>query len=1173
VFLKQLEMTGFKSFAQTVRIELGPGLTAIVGPNGSGKSNIVDAVRWVLGEQSARAIRGTKSEDVIFAGSAMRRPLGMAEVTLVLDNTDRRVAIDLAEISAARRLYRSGETEYLLNRRRTRLRDVLDVAGQAGLGPDSYCVVGQGAIDQLALQRPQERRALIADAADIRRFEARLAEIESDLLQTQQNALRISAVTAEVRPQLDRLRVQADRAQRHRDVRDEVEQLAVAWYGRALPEGRERLAEAERRGRALSARAEELRATLGEIDRRRAALHGEAAAARQRMAAASVALQDHRARREKERLERAAVAERLQSVETRSSALRLELADAEAEHAAAKAALERSSASLKDSQTATPVAADDHDVREARAYLDEARSLASRVQAAAQRSQAALVAIEREDFQLRARLEGLAASAGQRAEAEERQAALIAAIGEADARRQALELDLAAVEERIARARIDAARDAAKRESAGAALREARRALDGLLGEERAIAGLNTAPRGSSARLLSAVVDVPLRYRRAIAAALGTAAQYQVVAAKDTAWFVDDGQRGPDVEPVLVPDSATNEPADGDDFRAWVARIIGDAQPYELAIDLVTARGANAFVRRYLGTTIVVASLAEARSVAQRLREAVSAGAPRVPFHVASADGHCLGADGEHRVGLRAADDRAVELEERKSALAIRIADARRQVAALEEEFRATSEAGAATREAMGTEEAERVRIVARVKEIEGGLTSLRGQLDAESKRLARLDPSGASAEIEGRIAANAKRAAATRAELEGILADLRDREAAVGRAEEGLRAAMDRHATASVERALAEERLARMVDAVQRDSREVDRLAARIQTLQSELTRLDREGEVLRLRLDGLNDSIAAWDAKVAAEEANLAAESQAAAANVEAAEATAREFESVQTELADARAEQASAGADAEHARGIVARLEAEASGVAEALGVDAVAVLQGTSRRPDLGALDSDTLERRLLRAQRELRSIGSVDYGVLAEYAVVRDRYQFLTEQLEDLNRAEAAIREGMAEARQQMRDRFARAFDETNLRFKEMFRELFRGGDAELLLIGDPESTQCGIDIAAQPPGKRQHRMATLSGGERSLVGAALLLALISVNPSPFCMLDEVDAALDETNVQRFVSSIRDMSQSTQFILVTHNRATMEMADALYGVTMTPGAISQVVSIRLEAAIP
>src|SRR5579871_946649 len=245
MFLKELQLAGFKSFARPVRLEMAHGVTAIVGPNGSGKSNIVDAVRWVLGEQSNRALRGARSEDVIFAGSADRHPLGMAEVTLVLDNEDGRVQLDMAEISIARRLHRSGETEYLLNRRRARLRDVIDVAGQAGLGADSYCVVGQGSIEQLALQRPQERKGLIADAADVRRHEARLAQVENDLLQVQQSSLRMTAVVVEIRPQLERLRIQAERAERHHRVRQDLHDAARAWYSRSLPGARAAVTDAE----------------------------------------------------------------------------------------------------------------------------------------------------------------------------------------------------------------------------------------------------------------------------------------------------------------------------------------------------------------------------------------------------------------------------------------------------------------------------------------------------------------------------------------------------------------------------------------------------------------------------------------------------------------------------------------------------------------------------------------------------------------------------------------------------------------------------------------------------------------------------------------------------------------------------------------------------------------
>jgi chromosome segregation protein len=282
-------------------------------------------------------------------------------------------------------------------------------------------------------------------------------------------------------------------------------------------------------------------------------------------------------------------------------------------------------------------------------------------------------------------------------------------------------------------------------------------------------------------------------------------------------------------------------------------------------------------------------------------------------------------------------------------------------------------------------------------------------------------------------------------------------------------------------------------------------------------------------------------------------------------------------QTTLADLREAEATAGAEMERAAALVERYEAEVAALAEAMGLEA-AFFAGTLERrnlaaPDLESATDDELRQRLARAQRDLRSVGAVDYGVMADYSVLKDRYESLSRQIEDLAQTEGSIRAGMADVRDQMRSQFTAAFEDVNRRFADLFRHLFRGGDAELLLAGDADSTQAGVDIVAQPPGKRLHRLATLSGGERALVGAALLLALIGANPSPFCMLDEVDAALDEANVQRFVETIRELARSTQFILVTHNRATMEAADALYGVTMSPGAVSQVVAIRLDDAVP
>ncbi|HEV8613617.1 MAG TPA: AAA family ATPase, partial [Gemmatimonadales bacterium] len=498
MFLKELQIAGFKSFAHPMRLELGPGVTAVVGPNGSGKSNIVDAVRWVLGEQSVRALRGAKGEDVIFGGSAARHALGMAEVSLVLDNSDGRIPLDVAEVAIARRLYRSGETDYLLNRRRVRLRDVLDVAGHAGLGPDSYCVVGQGAIEQLAMQRPQERRGLIADAADIRRHEARLAEIESDLTQTQQNALRVAAVVAEVKPQLDRLRAQAERAERHRAVREEVEAVARAWYGRAIPTARERLGAAERQRLKLQADIAQARIRLAAAERGRSQLHQTGAALRAQADALATALGPAREQREACRVERATAAERSQALVARAHEVTADLdataqlvVGAEATLAADNAAVAAATAADQE-PPATP--SDAGILAEVDAGLAAVRQQHREAQLQVEDARRELEAAERQAARLEAAHEAAqAAEAGRavrRAESEARLADLEAKIAQMEQELAAKRMAVQATTEKLSTVR-SAHEDlkAALRESEAAA-NVATRTLDGLLGEERVLARL-----------------------------------------------------------------------------------------------------------------------------------------------------------------------------------------------------------------------------------------------------------------------------------------------------------------------------------------------------------------------------------------------------------------------------------------------------------------------------------------------------------------------------------------------------------------------------------------------------------------------------------------------------------------------------------------------------------
>jgi chromosome segregation protein len=380
---------------------------------------------------------------------------------------------------------------------------------------------------------------------------------------------------------------------------------------------------------------------------------------------------------------------------------------------------------------------------------------------------------------------------------------------------------------------------------------------------------------------------------------------------------------------------------------------------------------------------------------------------------------------------------------------------------------------------------------------------------------------------------------------------------------------ALEGHAQRVAESATARERQRRLRDAEQRDAAQIRALSQRASALIREQAGLREEREAIGSSTVDVGTPLAETEEAIATLETVVRGDDEEAARLESESDTITSEQRQAQTELANQRAAESGAAADAERGRALLDHLQMELAAVCEALMSDSSALLSADVPLPaEIARLDDDALHARLQRAQRELRSVGSVDYGVLADYGALRDRYTSITEQLDDLREAEVAIREGMAEARRQIQERFSAAFESVNDRFKQSFRELFQGGDAELLLAGDPDSAQCTVDIVAQPPGKRLNRLATLSGGERALVGAALLLALIGANPSPFCMLDEVDAALDDANVQRFAAAIRSLASSTQFILVTHNRATMEMADVLYGVTMAAGAASQILAMRL-----
>jgi chromosome segregation protein len=727
--------------------------------------------------------------------------------------------------------------------------------------------------------------------------------------------------------------------------------------------------------------------------------------------------------------------------------------------------------------------------------------------------------------------------------------------------------DLEATAGEISDARSLLSKRRASRQQAEEALTAARRDADRLTGEQAAVIRMQgqveAQHQGGEGTLLVDVVPVAARYEAAVAAALGSAARFGVVDADGTAWDLD---RGPGPETILVPRRGLSSIPTIESFWGDVASILADTElpPYVPACDVLSEEASRDLAARYLATTLIVDTLDAAKALARRLLQS----GRRLPFQVASLDGHCLRGNGEHVLAPEPAVQQEIELRARRTELVAQVEAAKEQLAGAETASRAAQidEEQSAAR-VRAAEDARRVIASRLARSDEQRRLNLAAQ-QRERGEVARLDQTRPRPALRPELGADVPDVDAARAAYETARELVRSRGEALDEVDQQLRSVLQRAANLSAQQAARAERMERLRQTMTRDEREAQTLVTQAIAIRDELAGLDQELRDLVQRRASGDGELQAADARVAEIE-RLIRDLESQVVRAEGAVIVADEgLEQHQVELDRLREQEADLAAGAERARGTLARLEVEADSAAEHLGLAIEELERFDGAASDIGGLDDESLQRRLSRAMRDLRNVGNVDYGVLAEHRAMEDRYTYLTEQLDDLTATEAKIREGMEEARAQLQEQFSRAFEEVNAHFKELFRDLFRGGDAELLLSGEADRPQSGVDIVAQPPGKRLHRLATLSGGERALVGAALLLALISANPSPFCMLDEVDAALDEANVQRFVATVRQMATRTQFILVTHNRATMEMADALFGVTMNPGAISQVLAIRL-----
>lgn len=1146
--LRSIEIGGYKSFGNRTELRFDSGLTAVVGPNGSGKSNIMDALRWVIGEGANRALRVKRLDDVIFTGSAERAPAGLAEVRLRLDNADAWLGIEAAEVEVQRRVHRDGESEFRLNGRSVRLREIQELFQNSGLGAGGYALMGQGLVDEVLRLRPQERRRLIEEVADVRRHRRKMLESRRQRERAEQHLERARLLRDEIEPRLRSLERQARRARRRRELEGELNTALRAWYAAASTELAAQ--EQERRKALESAETEQQRAETERTAATAALTAAEQAVDAARAAAARAASErrDAQARLNDLRHTLELEQRRRDWLATESSNLQAELGIATPDGDPAP--------DLESAQAALNAA--EEQLREARSLRD--RVLRERDQAARRRAVAEALAqrLEAEQAELRSEAESLGAALDAR---RSELATLETARSEAEATGAAAAEALRAARETETRAAAELAQiEQQKRE-----LREQRDALqreiDDLTARIAALGDLvGGATDGGAPRLL-AQLDVRAGYETAIEAALGVAAEAEVQPsasaalsrAADALQTDEHGWIG--VAPDLVAaDAARPQPSRSRANRNGA----GTAPPAVARLTALDVINAPAQLRSIAAALLEDVLIAETIDDAQALQAASRARA------VVTRDGILLRADGV--VATRGAQTanrarqrrRLAEWRERRDELQREL-----EQRPLPDEQRREHAAQLHDRAAADTAECEQAHAVAiaALSQADDALNTARADCERASADILRLE-----SRLE-RIAAEAASASADTAEP---VAETPDPTAEPP--DDTDLAALERERDAAA--ALFAAARAR-ADQIERRAQ----AAARLEDVRAEL-------ETLRVSLG----------------------EREAALAEAEAAESDAPDETRPEVERAEHKRAQARERVDAAQAARLTAERAAveaaaalrETNGARERLaasadedGIDLAALPAPPTADTQLplaedGSASAQVEQLRLAAhtLRERMHRLGPVQPDAAQEHEAEQQRFNSITEQIADLEVTETRLRTAERELETLIDGSFRAAFGKVDAAFRRYFSLMFRGGAARLALTQnepppetetdedliedeDPETPPAGVDIVAQPPGKRVANLGQLSGGERALTAIALLFALLEIRPVPFCILDEVDAALDEANVERFVQALKERAADMQFVVITHNRRTIEQADAIYGVTMSSDGLSKVLSVRLD----
>ncbi len=1186
--MKSIEMQGYKTFANKVLFEFPMPITAIVGPNGSGKSNISDAIRWVLGEQSYSVLRGHRTTDMIFSGSEKKARAGMASVTITFDNSEHWLPIDYEEVAVTRRAYRDGQNEYLLNGQRVRLKDINELLAQSGLSERTYTIIGQGLIDTALSASPEDRRRFFEEAAGIGLFRSRREESLNRLTETQKNLVRITDILSELEPRVRSLERQAKRAEEYNNVSNELKSLLRDWYGyhwhhdqRDMALVKERCAIQERKTNEIRAefadldkslrskqdQIRDMRLTISEMHKRAAEAHSRIEELTRRGAILDERRNAASAQIQSAREESASLDEELQLIDERRGELNssLDSLKSEAEDAAARKAeyqaelnrLQKELSALKE------------ELRGKRDAQTKAETQLIRLKSRADDLRDRTESVEKTLPELRSKLERLEQSQRNfQAENQifydtqkQNEEKLAAAVSE-----------IAGIEDELTR------KDALLRElrqvknGLDAELSKVAARLDVLNDAEKNFSGMNQGARfvAQSAkngkikrgvRVLQSLLIVPKEYETAAAAALGD--ELDAVLLDTSEWdnamdLLTASQSG---RAVFLPDSADAPAADDASELPGVTPLMDVIQcPDDI----------RPVTERLLRGTYLAESRGRALELRAKLRPDQRIVTPSGDLF--RGDGSAVsGSEGRQKLLSRTREIR--EMNESMTAL-------REQQTASANDITAAEKELANLRGRQKEKTADRAKLQTAVNEMQKKLNQLAIEKEklAQSVNFQKQRVQDASVQLEQYKKQSDEAAgqiAAAEADRDKFRAECREVQDRVNRVQ--LTDLQDQVQHWNVSCAVlaksiseTETRLRENDDDRLKNEKKQKQLEDRVYAAEKSVTEMDEE--LAEIRDEGAEAAQAAAD--IAGETAPAEAALKNAEEKLRLAQENSRSYQqrvvSAERMLAQAQLEVTRQDD----------RLESLKKRIEDDLGLvnfmyDENVIGQNTlplgTMAADLPQIEilSEDLEEQIQRRKNHLRRLGSVNTEALTEYKDAVERYEYLTAQMDDLKKADADLRQVIAELDRMMETAFLKTFDRVQEEFKQMFVRLFGGGSARLALTDPEDVNASGIEIAAKLPGHREQELSLLSGGERSLTSVALIFALLRVSPTPFCVMDEVDAALDEANVGRFCELLKELSAGTQFLVITHNRNTVEASNVIYGITMSSDSTSKAVSLRLD----